>query len=342
MKLLSLLALMLTFYVPASYAGKNGPFTVVCTGGCTGATATALQLLEDDINNDLPNADASNYLTGMGNASVMSVKGTGSDYANEVDLFIVKASAGIGVDVGDQSLGDLDAGKVRGFGVSPSLTIGLNPGALFDLPEWEYFDMNKLRVFVNFFSFDTETGGANVEASNFGIHARYKLIDPIAVVPGKMVYWSGVDIHTGFDVASLKVIIKQTENQTFESGIVDANINGTITAGADISTVTIPIEASTGVQLGYILSLYTGLGLDINTGTAKSIVNLDAPITLSGTGDTAQGSLDLGQEGSPTSVAPRAFLGTQFNISLLKLGVKLDKSLSDGAYGVNVNLGVTW
>ena len=93
----------------------------------------------------------------------------------------------------------------------------------------------------------------------------------------------------------------------------------------------------------YILSLYTGLGLDLSFGSAESIVDLNAPITLGGGGNgNPVGSLDLGQEGSPTSVAPRFFFGTQFNISVLKLGIQLDKSLSDEAYGVNLGLGVTW
>jgi hypothetical protein len=344
MKILSLMALLLTFYVPVTQAGTNGPFTITCTAVCNPGTIGAYQLMEDDINKGLPDADASNYLIGMANASVMSIKGSGSDYANDVDLFVFKVSAGIGADIGDSSLSDIKGNEVRGFGLSPSLMIGLNPGALFDLPEWEYFDMNKIKLFVNFFSIDIGSiAGDEIDgkATNFGVHARYKLIDPIAWAPGKLLHWTGVDIHTGFDYSSLTISTTQTTTESFASGGATASMTGNVVAGAEISTMTIPIEASTGVQLGYILSMYTGLGLDISFGSAKSIANVNTTLTATG-GSEADGTLDLGQEGKPTSVAPRYFVGTQFNISLLKLGIQLDKSLSDEAYGINIGLGVTW
>ena len=124
MKILCLMAIMLTFYVPNSFAGLQGPFTVTCTG-CDALAIAATQLLENDVNADLPDADASNYLIGMANASVMSVKGSGSDYANDVDLFVFKVSAGIGADIGDSTLSDFKSNTVRGVGISPSLMVGI-------------------------------------------------------------------------------------------------------------------------------------------------------------------------------------------------------------------------
>ena len=345
MKILGLLGLMLSLYTIPSFAGVNGPFTITCATTCNASVDAAYQLMEDDLNSSLPNADASNYLIGMANASVLSMKASGSDYANDIDLFVFKVSAGLGADIGDSSLSDFKGNTVRGVGISPSLMVGLNPGALFDLPEWEYFDMNKIKVFVNFFSLDIGAlAGSEIDgkASNFGIHFRYKLIDPIAWAPGKLLHWTGVDIHTGFDYSSLTISTSQTTTDSFTSGAATANMSGTVKAGAEISTFTIPIEASTGIQLGYILSLYGGLGLDMSFGSAKSIATVDATFSTTGLASTADGDLDLGQEGKPTAVAPRMFFGAQFNISILKLGIQLDKSLSDAAYGVNFGLGVTW
>ncbi len=348
MKVLSLLLLLVSFYSSLSFAGLKGPFTVVCTGTCNALTKAALQALEDDVNKDLPDADQSTYLKGMANASAMSVKGSGSDYANDVDLFLVRVSGGVGADLGDSSFGDLTSGdikgnQVRGFGISPSILVGLSLG-IFNLPEWEYFNPNKLKVFVNFFSLDIGkfVDDLDVKATNFGVRGRYKLIDPIAWVPGKLLHWTGIDVHAGFDIVKLKVVYKKTQTETFNPGAgVTATISGDITVGAEISTVSIPIEISTGVQLGYILSLYGGFGLDLTFGSATSIIDASAPITTS-VGDSGTGSLNLGESGDPTAVAPRVFFGTQFNLSVVKVGVQFDKSLADSAYGINIGLGVTW
>src|SRR5690606_370161 len=72
--------------------------------------------------------------------------------------------------------------------------------------------------------------------------------------------------------------INEEINATSASG--DEHINDTITGSPRatilVNTHSIPLEISTNVQLLYILSLYGGLGVDLNFGQAKGDGSLNA------------------------------------------------------------------
>ena len=322
-------------------------FSITCNSGtavCNAIEPVRLKM-ENDINADLPDADASNYLKGMANASVMSNKANGTDYADDIDVFVVGVGVGLGADVGNNSFGDLiggdiDGEQLRGIGVQPSLLVGLNLG-LFNLPMWGEFDPNKVKVFLNFFTYDKNDAEVTAELTNFGVHFRYKFYDPVAVLPGKLVHWTGVDISTGFEYSKLNLAYTTSKSTTYTEGAFNATITGNLLVGAEVTTMSIPVEVSTGVQLGYVLSLYTGLGADLNFGSAEAKANVNAPITASN-GASLTGALDLGQEASPTTITPRGFFGFQINVPFVKLYVQLDKMLAESAYGLGTGVRVTW
>lgn len=321
------------------------------------ACNNAFNQMQNEINNDLPDADQSSYLRGMGNASVMSMKANGVDYANDIDLFIVGVSVGAGLDVGDNSFGDftsgdVDGNQIRGIGIAPSLMVGVNLG-IFNLPNLSFIEFDRMKLMANFFSMNLGTFGDDLDGkvNNFGIHARYRIIDEKDFVPGRMVRWSGVDITTGLEYNSLRLSYIQNFEESFEddNGDFSADIDGTVTAGADLSTTSIPIAVSTSLQLGYFLTTYTGLGLDINFGSATSIANVDADIvgspsaTLPGNPTVdAEGVLDLGDKGSPSSLLTRGFIGFQLNFPVVKLYAQLDKSFNENLYAINGGLRLTW
>jgi hypothetical protein len=343
-----------------SASAVAGPFTLTrsCGGNTSGPAFDAcnrvLTDLERRVNSDLPEADASNYLKGMANASVMSLKGGSTDYANDIDLFVFGASVGIGADVGSNSFsdlvgGDVDGNQVRGVGFAPSILAGVNLG-IFKLPTFGWFDPNNVKLMLNFFSMSLDSFATDLtgKSSNFGISARYRIVEPIDFVPRRMVRWNGVDLTTGlqFNTLDLKYSQKFDNEQVEVDDDGSASIDGTVVVGAKVSTTSIPIVASTSMQLGYILTTYGGLGFDLNMGSAKSQASLEGT-TVTGNIDglgaiTEDASLNLGDKDSPSSLTGRMFFGVQFNLSVVKIYAQLDKGFSSGLYAANAGLRVTW
>lgn len=351
--------LLISFFSANIYAG---PFSINCSGSdCSNSLVQDLiTQYETDVNNDLPDADASTYLKGMANSTIAAGKAVGSDYANDIDMFIVQTGVGVGADLGDNGFGDVvggdvDGNQLRGFGVQPLvLMAGINMGFF----NWGgYFedkwgiDLDKLKLFVHMSTvreFDTDTDDVSIDAesSNFGVHFRYKYIDPVSIVPGRMLYWTGVDFTSGIERSYLKLQASRTETQTFTSGGATLTAqNALINVGAEVTTWSIPFELSTGIQWLYAMTSYMGAGADLNFGTAEAKTTLNAPITVSGGGVTdasLTGVIDLGQEDSPTTITPRIFFGQQIGIPLVKLNVHLDYLLANSTWGLNASVKLTW
>lgn len=327
-----------------------GPFRIVdrsCPAGFETQCNDAFDELEVRVNNDLPDADQSTYLKGMSNSSVMSMKANGVDYANDIDLFVVGVSVGAGIDVGNNSFsdftsGDVDGNQIRGIGIAPSLMVGTNLG-LFNLPKMGFFDPSRVRLMANFFTMNIGSFGDDLDGkvTNLGFHARYRVFEPKSFVPGGLLRWNGLDVTTGLEYSSLDLKYIQTFKEEEEVDGFDVEIDGTVTAGADVSTTSIPIVVSTGMQLGYILTTYTGFGFDINLGSATSLAEVNADIT-GDAGAEGTGELNLGDKDGPTSIFTRGFVGFQLNFPIIKLYAQLDKSFNESVYGINGGLRLTW
>ncbi len=340
------LVLLLTLLLASeSYANL---LTISCTGVDCNTIQPLITKMQNDLNADLPDADQSSYLSGMADAAVASQKGVGVDHVNDIDVFVAGVGIGIGAHVGNNTFsdlvgGDVDGEQLRGIGLAPSLMLGINLG-MFDLPEWEYFDPNKIKLMVNFFTFSKDDTDFNAKITNFGVHGRYKIVEDKALLPGKLLHWHGVNILTGFEYSSLELAYTNTETTTYTEGAFTANINGTIKAGAKVTTMSIPVEASTAVSLGYVFSLYGGLGADISFGSAESIANVNAPISVT-SGQTASlvANLDLGQKDGPSAILPRAFVGFQLGVPVWKiLTVQLNKGFGEEVYGITASTKITW
>lgn len=323
---------------------------------------------ENDINANLTDADASTYLNSMSNASVMSVKGLGVDYASNPDIFIFGVGVGAGIDMGNKSIFDLfssdtNSNNFKGIGLQTSLMAGIQLG-VFSMPKVsDYFDFNRMSIFVNYMGMDLPKIGTGFSGKikAFGLHFQYKLVNPVSL--GSWLFkWGGVDVTTGFDRSTMNVIYSRTDTlaksqaTTIPVGpttVVDTlnlNIIANSQIGADIAVTTIPIEISTNVQLLYFFSLFGGLGFDFNSGSAKALVASNSNFTMNdslGYLDSppveAEGNLDLGDNGKAKSSSFRYFAGAQFNFSLAKLYIQfINKASSHDALGVSAGLRIAW
>jgi hypothetical protein len=365
-----ILATALLVICSTSFAGLFSINNRSCTG-CSTAEQTALyaafDALETEINsNGLPDtSDATKYLNGMANASVMSGKSLGTDYGNPVDLFVVGLGLGIGADLGNNGLSDLTGGKVEGsevngIAVNAGLMVGIDMG-IFPLPSFGFFNFEDLDLFVNFGSFEKkgfdistkDNVKGDFEFSNFGLHARYHLMHEKAFFPAGLLKWGGLFVTTGIERNSMKLEATKTitseSKEVTTSGITATGTftNGTVKFGAESSSTSIPVEISTNLQYLYVFTTYMGLGFDMNTGESTGIANVtgdvSASISAGGSGTAAgTGEVGLSKTGEADAAWGRFFIGQQINIPLVKLYVQLDKAMGNGYYSIGTGLRVTW
>lgn len=306
----------------------------------TGSCSTVCDQLETQVNNNLPDADQSNYLKGMANASVASQKGLGASYGSNIDYMEVGFTGALGADLGNNSMsdlisGDVDTNQIRGVGVGAAVSLGLK-GGLFG-SKIGPFDMKRTAFYGYFLTLDApDTDGLEGDTTSMGVHVQYKLIEGFGAGFG-LFEWGGVDVTTGFERSSMKIKFVEPITESVTEGGITANFSGTATVGADVSTVTIPLEISTNFRVLYLTSFFAGLGMDISSGKAKSIANLTGDITITGGGGgTGQATLDLGSEEGPSAISTRAFGGFQVNLTVLNAFVLVNKGLTNDTLGVAI------
>jgi hypothetical protein len=330
-KKLSIMALVLM-----SSSAFAGPFKLTT---CNSGIQALCNALEAEVNKNLPDADASNYLKGMSNASVTAAKGATADYGTNFDLFVLGVTAGAGIDPGNQKATDFASGKVdtqqlRGIGAQVNGLLGLK----FSMLPGKFFERSKF--YLNLGSFDKTSGDVKLKTSSYGAHYQYKLVKEKDFVRFKIFHWGGVDLTTGFEYSSLKLDYTKTLALTTTVSNQNATYNGPLSVIADVKTTSIPIELSTSLQYLYFLSTYVGLGADINSGSSKVTASSSGAISVNGTSEN--GSIDLGQSGKPDAFNARYFVGQQFNFPLIKIYAHVNQSFVNNTIGVAAGVKLAW
>lgn len=217
---------------------------------------------------------------------------------------MIGAGVGVGADLEkDKATGS----DISGVGVQGGLMIGTNLGWL-DTEKILGLYTDRLNIYFNYlgYNLDRQMGDGNnnnlqADLKSFGFHASYDLVKPKG---NSLVRWGGVKVHTGFEYNSTKLQFTTDLNESVSETIGGQTVSGTITgkpsATIDVATQSIPVEVSTNVQLLYFLSLYTGLGVDMNFGKAKAAGALNAnPSQL----QVGAGDLDLVQQSKPKLIS---------------------------------------
>ncbi|MDA8793887.1 hypothetical protein N9N67_11620 [Bacteriovoracaceae bacterium] len=319
------------------------------TGTLSGGVGdTLFDQLETELNSGELDLDQTDFVRGMGGANILAGKGQGTDYANHFDLFLISASTGFGIDTGDNEFDELDEGVPGGISILPNIAIGL-PGALFKLDKTDFFfnftSGDITSVLEGSLSEDLVISG---EASGFGFHIRHQLMPKVDVVPFGVLRWGGVFIHAGIVKSELDLeMTLELDDETVTDDDADATAsftNAEATLGAISNTQSIPIEVSTYVQLMYIMTFYTGFGIDFNSGYAESTAEIEGDINATATGGTGSGTaeIEVGDKENVESSNTRSFVGFQFNLPLLKVFAEVNKKSGKNAVGLNFGLKATW
>ena len=320
---------------------------------------TQIQDLENNINKDFPSGTPDRLMEGMANSSVMAGKGIGTDYASNMDVFLIGAGVGVGADLAKPSGTD---SKLSGVGIAPGLVVGLNLGFI-DSTSLLGMDPKHLNIYFNFMSYNYkktfESSGKQSEAGldtlAFGSHVRYNWIRPRG---NRLLGWGGVKVNFGFEYNKTEVTFKTQLDETItQSGsggeTMSGSIQGSPEASILASTTSFPLALSTDVQILYFVSLYTGAGVDYNMGQAKGHGNLNAnPSTLTCNGGACTGlgsgggnpqvgvqaKANLDTSGKVNPFLYRAFAGVQLNLPWTRIFVQVDKSLSNELIGATAGL----
>ena len=312
---------------------------------------SALASIEADINKDFPSAEnPKRLMQGMANSSVMAGKGIGSDYASRMEVFLIGGGIGVGADLEkDKQTGS----DISGVGAQAGLVIGTNLGWL-NTPKILGLYTDRLNVYFNYlgYNLDRKMGDGDKDSiegqlRSFGFHASYDLVKPKGT---SLLRWGGIKVHTGYEYNNTKLVFRTNiSEQVSENVGGGTTVSGTITgkpaATINVATQSIPIEVSTNVQLLYFMSLYTGLGMDINFGQAKGDGSLNAdPTDLDVTGGgpddgpTVQAEANINGSGSVDSLLTRAFVGLQFNLPYANMFVQANKSFGNELIGLSTGL----
>jgi hypothetical protein len=234
-------------------------------------TATALLQAEVDKLFQVPNMGS--FLGSMSNAQSITNKGQGVSYATDHSLFVAGGSFGLGLsgDLGG-SFNSSSGLPPVGLGVQASGMVGLSL-ARFPLPALGPIDLKRLTVFINYFGYsnDSLVSSLTIKTNTFGMHAQYKVIDGKNIGGLGLLNWGGVAFTTGFDVSSNSINYKvgQSVSVTSSGQTYTWTPDSNSALALDANSFSIPLELSTSIRTLYILSLFGGVGVDLNFGKSS-------------------------------------------------------------------------
>lgn len=300
--------------------------------------------IENTVNSDLPDVSINKYADGVANANSFAIKGQGSDYAENFSYFVIKPSFGLAYQ-GDMS----DPETAEGVGLGAAMTVGLNLDLL-PIDKIGPVDFSKLDLFVSFMSYnvdqDQDQTSFEGDIGSFAVMARYRLIDSVDIVPGYMLEWGGLHIHTGLQRSSMDLNL----TQSFDDESVTSNgqtVNFTDAAARfslESATTSIPLEFSTYLRMAYVLTVYGGAGMDFVSGSSDIDLNTGGNLSGTGVNSSFAGTISAaeGADGKPEATNFRAFAGVQFNIPFVRVYAQVNKALGSDLIGANAGLKLTW
>lgn len=376
-----------TFIVDLGPSYDQGAETLI-SSAVESVINSTFDTLVGDVNDQVAHyEDQSDLAKGFGEANAYAAhSGTLRSFAN-YDTFAV----GLGFMAGLQapsldpsyysSLGDELAqnGDVYA-GVGTGLTfinVGVH-GKIFNrLLEDFYFDA-KFGTFSIDESFG-DSGQGYIETTNVGLGVSYALVRSKSLGLGGMLRWRGLSVSSGFlynkTAAGFSPKLDQ-QSQNFSSGTTEdiigdtddetINISGTMTADPsavlDITStsMSVPLEINTSIQLLYALNLSVGAGIDFIMGQTDIIIASANAVTMTGDVTAKDGNLGSEQtvgsvsasgyeveiDGStkgikPGFVKPRLMLGIGINILPVKIDIPVTYYPSAGA-AIGLTVGVVW
>jgi len=266
-----------------------------------------IQNAQDNFNSLFQTANLPSLLTAFASTTAISDRSIGVDYAVTGHNLMVGAVANGAVPT-DPSLDS--ANVIGGFIFNFGVMVGANLGR-WGAPRWT--------VFLN--GFYEAAGYKDLEGhlTTGGAHVQYRVLEGMHRGPAR---WIGLDVTTGLELANWQISTKRDslsinfkvenpdtgmgEHLVFQSmGVMNVEANA----------LTVPIEVTSGISLGDVVTLYAGGGLDLTSSTATIDVNLDGELYIrTNMEDIGHATIKASGQASPSSITAHALAGLQLKI----------------------------
>lgn len=314
-----------------------------------------LQDVEDKVNEKLPNDQPDRMMKAMANTNVLSGKGVGQDYASYMNVFLIGVGAGVAVD--GEPTPELDS-DISGIGAATGVVVGANLDRM-NVSNFFGLDTKRLNIYTNFSKFghtqnmEDRQGVEStlkVDLLNFGVHFRYDWILPTGDTNSG---WGGVKTHWGYEFSDSEIFFTNNVDVTLTAideneGSLSGRLTGKPKYRVETQTHSIPLEISTDVRFLYFLTLYGGVGTDINYGKSNGEGMVEGDLSplictsggFCGGGKIIQVQLKANVDGE-AHVNPfflRGFGGLQFNVPYFRIYGQLDKVFGTDLIGATVGL----
>jgi len=313
----------------AAPARADGEVAVTLTpegeelGTALGVTPDQLaQQLEDTIDEMYRVQRADEFLRAFADATSFSNRGIGVDYASNADGLMFGLAANLAVAVGDLGVEERDAEHpVAGVAANLAIMGGVN---------LERFDQPRLTLYGNGFWRRGAYEQLDGSITSVGVHAQYQVLGETRGNKALVFQWSGLTLTGGLELARWAFGLEDSIDTDYTiDGDTDADATLSSTGRFDLTstTVTVPLEATTGVRILYLLSVYGGVGIDLQAGTSTLDADLDGTMTAIDPRDDSEvdlGTADITIDGSssPSVGKLRGLLGVQVNFWKLKVFVQ--------------------
>jgi len=312
---------------------------------------TFINTATTEINDKIKSQDS--LAKGMANASAYASQAATLQGYQGYDIFAVMGGGMLGVQLPTFSMSEImkvpdkmseDMDVYAGVAMGAAVNVGINAG---------YFGLKPLHrdlyFNIKFMKYDQSISDVEASMTTFGLQAAWQVVGFKGF--GGLLRWRGVSVGTGF------MLNKNNVSMTLAEGLpaVETDylrMEPALTVGINSNAYSIPFEATTSVQLLYLLNLNLGLGMDFNFGHGDVVINSPANVYTKeqalGNGTTIPeeqvGTLTVDAstlDKSPSSVRMRIMTGVGFNFGPLKIDIPLTWYLSSGL-SVGVTGGVVW
>jgi len=241
-------------------------------------------------------------LHAFSNTAAFATRGLGASYdVDSGDRFIGVTASGIHGDVG--------IGVVNKYLAGSLVNLALIGGVNLD---------NRWTVFANAGYWETELYGVKGDLFNLGAHVQYQL------VPGRghpSARWTGLAVTTGLDHVRLNVGRADTIKSRFKIGTRSIQMASVGDLTIEARTVSVPIEASTGVRLGRVFGVYVAGGIDLTTGTTTITAALESQLSMFKDNPVPLGEATIEAVGSssPSSLTAHALAGIELHTTHFRM-----------------------
>jgi hypothetical protein len=352
----------------------------VTTGTTFKDTIAAMETETEELLKPYSNQDQ--MALGFANANVASAQSATMQGYQGYKIFAVTT----GLMVGGQ-LPTLDTSVLTGLleemekdpdlyvGAAPSiafLNVGVNAGKLVGIFNPDVGDKLKNLYFnVKFgvlsYTYAMNNSSIVMNTGNFGFGVNYQLLAHSPSILGGLFMWRGINLATGINYQTNAIsydttfgTVKQTYNTDVSYATYTKAVKAVLSVvpevslGINVSTFSIPLEASTSAQLLWLANVNLGIGADLAfgsssiTATGKSPIKIDS-ITLDDNsilGDSTVTDGSVAIDASTTGIAPSLFRprisgGLGLNLGPVKVDVPVYYYFNYG-FAAGLSLGFVW